>query len=80
MADTSTNHPRRALAVNFAELRSWMGNPERTDTAIPTTPPGALPALRRDPAALEPQLAAPRLPVLQPPPAPARPRADRHPD
>src|SRR5687767_9058737 len=37
--DDATQHQRRSLATTFAELRSWMGNPDRSDTAIPETPP-----------------------------------------
>ncbi len=39
MDDDAIRHQRRSLATTFAELRSWMGNPDRSDTAIPATPP-----------------------------------------
>ena len=39
MDDDAIQHQRRSLASTFAELRSWMGNPDRSDTAIPETPP-----------------------------------------
>ncbi len=39
MDDDATQQQRRSLATTFAELRSWMGNPDRSDTAIPETPP-----------------------------------------
>jgi acetyl-CoA carboxylase carboxyl transferase subunit beta len=37
--DDATHTQRRSLATTFADLRSWMGNPGRSDTAIPETPP-----------------------------------------
>lgn len=43
MDDAPSRHQRRSLATTFAELRSWMGNPERTDTTIPPTPPERCP-------------------------------------
>jgi acetyl-CoA carboxylase carboxyl transferase subunit beta len=39
MDEPASQHQRRPRGRGLAGLRTWMGNPERTDTTIPATPP-----------------------------------------